>query len=223
MDSFKLVAIEGVDSSGKETQTRLLFENLKSTGAKIEKIEFPNYSSSTSALVKMYLNGEFGMRADDVNPYTASAFFAVDRVGSIYGEWKERLNGADIVIADRYVNSNMIHQAAKIENITEKNNYLDWVYDFEYNIMGLPKPDNVIFLNMRFDLAQKLMADRANKITNESIKDIHERDVCYMQKCYENACYVSDKYNWNEIKCFDGDCIRTIEDIHKEIRKIVCN
>ena len=87
MDSFKLVAIEGVDSSGKETQTRLLFENLKSTGAKIEKIEFPNYSSSTSALVKMYLNGEFGSNPSDVNIYSASLFYAVDRYASYKNIW----------------------------------------------------------------------------------------------------------------------------------------
>lgn len=116
-----------------------------------------------------------------------------------------------------------MHQAAKISDISAKNEYLDWIYDFEYNVMGLPKPDKVIFLNMRFDLAQMLMRNRANKITNESAKDIHERDVEYMKKCYENACYVSDKYRWNEIKCFNGDSVRSISDIQEEIRKIVCN
>lgn len=221
MNSFKLVAIEGVDSSGKETQTRLLFENLKSTGAKIEKIEFPNYSSSTSALVKMYLNGEFGMRADDVNPYTASAFFAVDRVGSIYGEWKERLNGADIVIADRYVNSNMIHQASKLDDYDKKDEFIDWVYDFEYNKLNLPKPDVVIFLDMPVKNALELMKNRPNKINSSDVKDIHESDVNYLQKSYDNALYVAKKYDWSIVSCVKNDEVRTIEDISNEIYGIV--
>ena len=117
----------------------------------------------------------------------------------------------------------MIHQAAKIGDSQKKEEYLNWIYDFEYNIMGLPKPDYIIFLNMRFDLAEKLMANRKNKITDGSEKDIHENNREYMQKCYDNACNIAKKYSWHEIKCYDGDTIKTIEAIHAEIRNLVCN
>jgi len=219
--NYKLVVIEGVASSGKETQTRLLFDKLQSNIGKIEKIEFPNYASSTSALVKMYLNGEFGMHADDVNPYAASAFFAVDRVGSIFGDWKERLDNADVVIADRYVTSNMIHQASKIDDYDKKGEFIDWLYDFEYTKLGLPKPDVVIFLDMPVKNAMELMKNRLNKIDSSEVKDIHESDANYLQKSYDNAVYVAKKYNWNIISCVKDGTLRTIEDISDEIYETV--
>lgn len=221
----KLIVIEGTDGSGKQTQSDLLYNYFKNEENKnVIKLTFPDYDSETSVLVKMYLAGKFGDNANSVDPKVASVFYAVDRYASYKTKWEAFSKEKDnIIIFDRYVTSNMIHQAAKIEDIDKKNEYLDWIYDFEYNIMGLPKPDKVVFLNMRFDLAQKLMENRANKITNSRDKDIHERDICYMKKCYENACFVSNKYNWNEIKCFDGDYIRTIEDIQKEIRNVICN
>lgn len=221
----KLIVIEGTDGSGKQTQSDLLYNYFKNEeNKKVMKLTFPDYNSETSTLVKMYLAGKFGDTADSVDPKIASVFYASDRYASYKTKWEVFSKEEDtVIIFDRYVTSNMVHQAAKISDIFEKDSYLDWIYDFEYSIMKLPKPDKVIFLNMRFDLAQKLMQDRANKITNENVKDIHERDVEYMKKCYENACYVSNKYNWNEIKCFNGDVVRSIEDIQNEIRKIVCN
>lgn len=221
--NYKLVVIEGVDSSGKETQTRLLYDKLQSNVGKVEKIEFPNYSSNTSALVKMYLNGDFGMHADDVNPYAASAFFAVDRVGSIYGDWKERLDGADVVIADRYVTSNMIHQASKIAGYDKKGEFIDWLYDFEYKKLALPEPDVVIFLDMPVKNAMELMKNRLNKIDSSEVKDIHESDENYLQKSYDNAVYVAKKYNWNIVSCVKDGNLRTIEDISNEIYEIVRN
>lgn len=221
----KLIVIEGTDGSGKQTQSDLLYNYFKNEENKnVMKLTFPDYESETSTLVKMYLEGKFGSSADSVDPKIASVFYAADRYASYKTKWEAFSKEEDnIIIFDRYVTSNMVHQAAKIIDISAKNEYLDWIYDFEYNVMGLPKPDKIIFLNMRFDLAQMLMRNRANKITNESTKDIHERDVEYMRKCYENACYVSDKYHWNEIKCFSGDSVRSILDIQEEIRKIVCD
>ncbi len=220
----KIIVIEGTDASGKQTQTDLLYEYLKKENNDIMKLTFPDYKSETSVFVRMYLEGKFGDKADSVDAKTASVFYAADRYASYKTKWEEFIKKENsIIIFDRYVTSNMVHQAAKYDDEAEKNEFLDWVYDFEYNIMGLPKPDKVIFLNMRFDLAQKLMANRKNKITDEASKDIHERDCEYMKKCYDNACFVAEKYEWNEIKCFNGDEIRTIEDIHEEIRKIVCN
>lgn len=223
MKNYKLVVIEGVDSSGKQTQTERLYERLVSENRSVEKIVFPNYDSDTSSLVKMYLGGEFGSKPEDVNPYTASAFFAVDRVGSIRSVWKEKLDGADIVIADRYVTSNMIHQASKIADENERNIFLDWVYDFEYNKLEIPRPDLIIFLDMPVKYAMELMANRPNKITDESQKDIHESDEGYLQKSYDNAVSVAEKYAWNRISCVKDGKIRTIEDISEEIYELVKN
>lgn len=223
MKNYKLVVIEGVDSSGKQTQTERLYERLVSENKMVEKIVFPNYDSDTSFLVKMYLGGEFGNKPEDVNPYTASAFFAVDRVGSIRSVWKEKLDGADIVIADRYVTSNMIHQASKIADEKERNIFLDWVYDFEYNKLEIPKPDLIIFLDMPVKYAMNLMANRPNKITDESKKDIHESDEGYLQKSYDNAVSVAEKYSWNRISCVKDGKIRTIDDISEEIYELVKN
>ena len=220
MKNYKLVVIEGVDASGKQTQTEKLYSNLLSLGSKVEKIEFPNYASETSSLVKMYLGGEFGTNAQDVSPYMASAFFAVDRVGSIKSVWKDKLSGADVVIADRYVTSNMIHQASKIADDAEKNEFLDWVYDFEYNKLDLPKPDLVIFLDMPVKYAKQLMENRRNKINDSEVKDIHEGDADHLTKSYNNAVGVAEKYGWHKISCVKDGEIRTIEDISKEILEV---
>ncbi len=213
----KLVVIEGVDSSGKETQSNRLVERIKDINMSVEKIVFPNYESQTSSLVKMYLNGCFGTNPDDVNPYTASAFFAVDRVGSMQSVWRDRLDNADVVIADRYVSSNMIHQASKIEDNILKNEFLDWVYDFEYNKLGLPKPDLIIFLDMPVKYALELMKHRPNKIDSSDVKDIHESNIEYLTKSYNNAVSVADKYGWHKVSCVNNNKVRSIEDISEEI------
>lgn len=214
---YKLVVIEGVDASGKQTQTEKLYNRIVSDGTSVEKIEFPNYASETSSLVKMYLGGDFGTNAKAVNPYMASAFFAVDRVGSIKSVWKEKIAGADVVIADRYVTSNMIHQASKIDKEEDKINFLDWVYDFEYNKLDLPKPDLVIFLDMPVKYAKQLMENRRNKINDSEIKDIHEADTDHLTKSYDNAVSVADKYGWHKISCVKDGNIKTIDDIAEEI------
>ncbi len=213
----KLVVIEGVDSSGKETQSNKLYDKIKGINLSVEKIVFPNYESSTSSLVKMYLNGSFGTNPDDVSPYTASAFFAVDRVGSMQSVWKEKLENADVVIADRYVSSNMIHQASKISNAAEREEFLDWVYDFEYNKLGLPKPDLIIFLDMPVKYSLELMKHRPNKIDSSDVKDIHESNVEHLNKSYDNAVSIADKYGWHRVSCVKDNKIRSIDDISEEI------
>lgn len=217
----KLIVIEGVDSSGKATQTKILFETLKEKGFDVVSVEFPNYKSDSSALVKMYLNGTFGKNADDVNPYTASAFFAVDRVASYITDWKNHLEDGKIVIADRYTTSNLIHQASKINDINQKDKFLDWISDFEYEKLCLPKPDLTIFLDMPVPYAKKLMEKRLNKIDNSNTLDIHEADTEYLMHSYDNALYVANKFNWHKISCVKNDNIRSIEDISKEIFETV--
>ena len=213
----KLIVIEGVDSSGKQTQTEKLYKELLNRNLDVMTVAFPNYKSKSSELVKMYLGGEFGDDPEAVNPYTASAFFAVDRVASYKLEWQDKLASDKIIIADRYTTSNMIHQASKIDDIDEKNKFLDWVYDFEYNKLGLPKPDVVIFLDMPVKYAKILMASRPNKIDNSMVLDIHEGNEEYLNHSYENAVHVCEKYNWLRIKCVDGERIKTIDEIANEI------
>ena len=213
-----LIVFEGVDASGKQTQCEAYYNYLKEKGMDVMRISFPDYESQSSALVKMYLGGEFGDNANDISPYAASSFYAVDRYASYKTKWGKHLEEGKIIIADRYVTSNMIHQAAKLENKSEKDAFLDWVYDFEYEKMGLPKPDEVLFLDMPPRFARELMANRANKITNEAEKDIHEKDFSHLEKAYENAKYVADKFNFKTIKCAT-DSVRPIKEISEEIIK----
>lgn len=211
-----LIVFEGVDASGKQTQTENFYNYLVNKGIKAKRISFPDYESDSSALVKMYLGGEFGENADDVSPYAASSFYAVDRYASFKKDWGKELEDGTVIVADRYVTSNMIHQAAKIENNEEKDSFLNWVYDFEYEKLSLPKPDHVIFLDMPPHFARQLMANRANKITNEAEKDIHERDTTHLEKAYNNAKYVADKFCFKTIKCAE-ESIKSIEEIGREI------
>ncbi|QAT38858.1 thymidylate kinase [Clostridium sp. JN-9] len=217
----KVIAIEGSDGSGKATQTKLLYDTLISNGVKVKKVEFPNYKSDSSALVKMYLNGEFGDEPGDVSPYVASTFYAVDRYASFMKEWKRFYNEGGIIIADRYTTSNMIHQAAKIENKSEKEEFLHWMYNLEYKIFNLPEPDCVIFLDMPPEYSYKLMKERKNKFTGDQEKDIHEKHKDYLLKSYNNALYIAEKYAWKKVKCVYDNNVRSIESIHKEIYDIV--
>lgn len=213
----KLIVIEGTDSSGKETQTKRLFEKLEEKGLKVKKISFPNYDSPACEPVKMYLAGAFGEDAMKVNPYPVSTMYAIDRYASFKTDWEKFYNEDGIIVTDRYVTSNMVHQASKIRDLDEKKKYLNWLEDLEYEKMGIPRPDLVIFLNMPTDMAIRLMAERKNKITGEEKKDIHERDKEYLKESHANACKIANIYNWKEIKCNDGERIKTIEEIGEEV------
>lgn len=215
-----LIAIDGVDASGKQTQSELVYKNLKSAGYAVRLISFPDYNSDSSALVKMYLNGDFGDKPEDVNAYAASTFFAADRFASFRRDWKNDYNNGVIIIADRYVQSNMIHQASKLTN-DEKNKFIEWLYDLEYNIYGLPQPNITVFLDMPPEAGIKLMAERANKIDNSRHKDIHERNKSYLYESYGNAVSISEKFGWHRVSCVNGDKIRSIEDINAEIMDIL--
>lgn len=216
-----LIAIDGVDSSGKETQTKMLFQSLLSDGLDVKTVSFPMYDNLSSSLVKMYLNGDFGTNPDDVNAYVASTFFAMDRFATYKTVWGKDYNSNSIILADRYVTSNMIHQAGKIDDVLEKEKFLDWIYDYEYNICALPKPDITIFLDMPVEWGKKLMENRANKIDGGDKKDIHERNTAYLQKSYDNAVFVAEKYSWKRILCVNENGVRTPEEIHQEIKKAV--
>ena len=214
----KLFAIEGTDGSGKQTQFNELCKRLDKDGIDYRTVSFPNYQSNSSALVKMYLSGEFGKSAKDVNAYIASTFYAADRYATFKTEGlEEYYNNGGIILADRYTTANMVHQAGKIKDATERQKFLDWLFDFEFNIYGLPKPTKVFFLNMPTEYAMELMKNRENKFTHSQAKDIHENDPTHLQDSYNAACSLVSMYNWCEIKCVQNDKIRSIDDIHEEI------
>ena len=212
-----LIAIDGVDASGKQTQTEKLFERLKDAGVNVRMISFPAYDKPSSVLVKEYLNGDYGKKAEDVNAYAASVLFAADRFSTFKKDWIEDYNNGVVIIADRYVSSNMIHQAGKISDVSEKDAFLDWVWDLEFKKFELPEPEKTIFLDMPTEYGLKLMANRNNKITGEEQKDIHEDDREYMKKSYDNAFYVAKKFGWTTISCVKDGEIRTNDEINDEI------
>ena len=213
----KLFVIDGTDGSGKQTQFQQLQESLTKEGIDYKVVSFPNYDSPSSALVKMYLSGEFGENAKEISPYIASTFYAADRYATFQTGYKKYYEDGGIILADRYTTANMVHQAGKIKDEKEREKFLNWLWDFEFNLYGLPVPNEVFFLNMPVEKSIELMKDRENKFTHQEKKDIHERDVNHLKDAYEAACDVSKKYNWYEIKCVKNNEIRTIEDIHQEI------
>lgn len=214
----KLFVIDGTDGSGKQTQFQKLQERLDKEGIEYKTVSFPNYDSPSSSLVKMYLSGEFGKNAKEVSPYIASTFYAADRYATYQKEYKEFYENGGIILADRYTTANMVHQAGKIEDREELENFLNWLWDFEFKLYGLPVPTEVFFLNMPVEKSLELMKNRDNKFTNDSKKDIHESDVNHLKDAHKAACYVAKKYDWFEINCVDdNDNIRTIDDIHEEI------
>ncbi len=216
----KVIVIEGNDGSGKATQSRLLHDYLVKQGRKVRMVSYPNYESPSSALVKMYLGSEFGKDVFAVNPYVASSFYAVDRFASFLKEWKEFYEAGEdhIVICDRYVTSNMLHQTAKLTKKKEKEEFLQWDYDFEYVKGGLPIPDQVVFLDVKAETSFQLMEGRENKITHGEKKDIHEANREFLIRSYENSVFLSKKYGWIRIDCCDNEGnMKTIEEIHKMV------
>lgn len=213
----KLFVIDGTDGSGKQTQLQKLRERFDKENIEYRVVSFPNYDSPSSSLVKMYLGGEFGTDPKQISPYIASTFYAADRYATFKKGYEEYYNNGGIILADRYTTANMVHQAGKIENDAEREKFLNWLWDFEFHLYGLPIPTEVFFLNMPTEYAVKLMENRENKITHESKKDIHERDKNHLQDAYNEACKLVKKYNWYEVKCVQDEKIRSIEEIHEEI------
>lgn len=216
-----LIAIDGVDASGKQTQTQMLLERLMAEGENVRGISFPSYDNPSSTLVKMYLAGDFGKSADDVNAYATSTFYAADRFATYRTDWGKDYTSGKTIVADRYVSSNLIHQASKIDDDTEKDKFLTWLDDLEYNIYSLPRPDITIFLDMPPEYGAMLMKDRLNKASGGGEKDIHENDFSYLEKSYKNAVFIAEKFGWRRISCVKDGKVRSIEDIHGDIYSAV--
>ena len=208
-----LINIEGTDGCGKKTQVELLYNYLKNQGKKVLKLSFPNYESESSALVKMYLRGDFGESVNNVNAYQASVLFSVDRLATML---KIDVNKYDYVLFDRYVPSNMIHQSTRIEDLSELDYYLKWLEDLEYGKLKLPKPDKIIFLDVPVEISIKLARAR-DELKNGQEKDIQEKDDEHLIKAYNRGKYVAQKFGWEIIECEKDENIKTIDEIHQDI------
>lgn len=216
LDSMKgtLLVIDGLDGSGKQTQARKLEERLRQTGRQILRVSFPDYSQPSSALVKMYLSGEFGSDPEDVPPYAASSFYAVDRYASYKRFWEQAYLQGTIILADRYATSNAIYQMTKLPR-EQWREYLEWMEDYEYVKLALPRPSCVIYLDMPTEVSQKLMTSRYHG--DESKKDIHESHVSFLRQCRETALFTAEKQGWHVISCAVGEEPRKIDDISDDI------
>ena len=211
----KLFIIEAGDGSGKETQTRLLTQRLIREGHRVRAVTFPDYAADASMPVRMYLRGDFGTQANEVNPYAASTFFAVDRYASYRMKWGEDYAAGTIILADRYTTSNMVHQAVKIGDAAERDAFLDWLYDFEFNKLGLPVPDAVFFLDMEPCAAEHLIAMRAKE--KGAAPDIHERDAAYLERAHAAYVLLAERYGWVRIASSADGVPLPIEAIHEKL------
>jgi len=214
----KLIVIEGTDGSGKSTQFRALTERLQKEGRQFKTLVFPQYSEPSSALIRMYLGGEFGTSPSDVNAYAASAFYAVDRYASYKKDWGAWYEQGGLIVSDRYTTSNAVHQASK-EPEQQRDDYLKWLYEFEYDKLGLPRPDLTIYLDVPTAFTEKLMRHREQETNTHA--DIHEKDLQYLATCRETGRAAANYYGWNIIECVRDDRMRSIEDIHEEIYRLV--
>ena len=210
----KLIVIEGLDGSGKATQAQALVDKLTERGLPVRKVSFPNYESDSSALVKMYLAGQFGSRPDDVNAYAASSFYAVDRYASFKKDWEEFYRGGGIVVADRYTTSNAVHQCSKLPR-EQWDGYLQWLFHYEYQLLGIPAPDRVIYLQVDPAVSQRLMTGRYHG--DESRKDIHEHDLGYLNRSRQAAEYCAEALGWVTVPCTRGGAMRSVEDIGEDV------
>ncbi len=216
-----LIDIEGLDGSGKETQAQLLYTYVKNKfSKKVGYVSFPNYKSDSSALVKMYLNGEFGSDPFKINAFAVSSFFAIDRFLTFENGLKKDYQAGKWIIANRYTSSNALYQMPKLERQNWEN-YLTWVYDYEYNKLGLPKPDIVIYLDVPLEISQQLMDKRYKG--DSSKKDLHESNLNFLKHCKEAAEYSAHRDSWNIIKCVENNKLKSIEEIHEEIVLIIKN
>ena len=219
MEKGRLIVFEGAcDGIGKSTQIGLLRKKLEADGETIVGHHFPTYGTYHGAPVEEYLSGNLG-KIDELSPYFIHCLYAVDRACAWHTRLKPLYDDGKVLLFDRYTTSSLIYQAAKIKDIDERKRFLDFVSDYEYNKLGVQKPDSVIFLYAPFDMVTEL---RKNRTDNEGIaNDLHERDIEFMREAYDNAMFVAEYLSWDMVKCNDGDVMRSREDIHEEINRLV--
>ena len=214
----KLVVFEGIDGSGKSTQIDMLCSRLSDDRRSFARLRFPRYEEPSSALIRMYLSGEFGDDPDAVNAYAASSFFAVDRVASYIQDWRSQYEAGAFILADRYTTSNAIHQGAKLPP-EQRGRFFGWLYEYEFNLMGLPAPDIVLYM----DIDAKYAAERLRRRQSETgtAGDIHEKDMSYLELSAQSGRQAAGFYGWRKIACFAGNRERTEAEIHEEIYDLV--
>jgi len=214
----KLIVIKGLDGCGKATQAALLASRLNKLGHKVRMVDFPDYDHDSSALVRLYLSGAFGDRPDDVNAYAASSFYAVDRFASFRQFWKQDYDDGSIIVANRYTTANAVHQMSKLPR-EQWDGFLDWLFDYEYNKLGLPKPSIVIQLSLPLEVSQKLLSSRYSG--DETKKDIHERAQEYLDMCRVCSGYAASRHEWDVIQCARNGELMSIEDIGEIVWQLV--
>ena len=210
----KLIVMEGIDGSGKSTQYQKLCERLTAEGTAYRKAVFPRYQEESSALLRAYLGGQFGEKPGDVNAYAAATFFAVDRFASFKTDWGAYYKNGGLILSDRYTTSNACHQGSKVPE-AERQQYLDWLYDFEFRLMELPRPDLVIYLDIDVETSRRQMLARQSATNTQA--DIHEKDFQYLADCLEAGHYAADHYGWTRIRCVENGEMRSVEAIHADV------
>ena len=214
----KLIVFEGIDGSGKSTQFKLICERFNNEGRKFKRLVFPRYNEPSSALIKMYLAGEFGKNPGSVNAYAASSFYAVDRYASFIQEWRDYYIDGGLILTDRYTTSNALHQGAKIAP-EERIEFFKWLYEYEFSLIGLPAPDLVLYMNIDPELAGKRLLHRQADTNTKA--DIHETDISYLRSCAESGILATVQYNWYKVNCTETGFERPENEIHKEIYDLI--
>ena len=216
----RLIVFEGTDGSGKATQSRLLCEHLRRENIPYKNITFPRYGKPSAAMVQEYLDGNLGRRPGDVNAYAASLMFSMDRYASYKQDWGAYYEQGGLVIADRYTTSNAVHQTGKLPP-EQRDGFLDWLFDFEYRLLGLPEPTRVLYLDMPTEATEQMM--RLREAATHTTADIHEKDEEYLRRCRENAAHVVARCGWTRIDCARAGAPRLIDDIHNEVMTCVAD
>lgn len=210
----RLIVFEGTDGSGKATQTALLCQTLAERGIPFRRLEFPRYREESAALIRLYLAGAFGSKPEDVNAYAASTFYSVDRYASYRQDWGPFYENGGLVIADRYTTSNAVHQTPKLPP-EQREQFLDWLFDFEYRLLGLPRPSRVVYLDVPTELSEQMMRRREQQ--THTTADIHEQDEAYLRACRESAELIVRRCGWEKISCAQNGALRPAEEIHREV------
>ncbi|SHI13226.1 thymidylate kinase [Sporobacter termitidis DSM 10068] len=214
----RLIVFEGIDGSGKSTQFARICARFENDGVPLMRLTFPQYKEPSSALIRMYLGGEFGENPEDVNAYAASTFFAVDRFASFVKVWRDFHRAGGVILTDRYTTSNALHQGSKLPE-RQRPDFFRWLYDFEFRLMELPRPDIVIYMDIPAEEALKRIKTR--QALTGAASDIHERDEAYLKECWRCGAQAADFYGWRRISCLKGGVPRTEQDIHEEIYQIL--
>lgn len=213
MEKGKVIVLEGLDGSGKSTQLDLAYNFLVEQGINCRMVSFPNYETITGQLVECYLRGEIPCEGDE-GAYSASSMYAIDRYVSYVTDWKDFYEAGGVIISGRYTTSNAIYQLTKVTE-DKREDFLNWLFDYEYSKLGLPKPDMVLFLDMPVEVSQKLLDERY--LGDPAKKDIHEKNVKFLNDCRRNALQIAERCNWDVIDCAKDGLPVPIEDIYIEI------